>query len=87
MVNFIIPTESAKIKPKKNSTNMSGKPFNNIFENFVRLKGVHLIELMVISTFNCALSLGSKNKKKGAHPAIHKYCSNQQQSEPPYFLS
>ena len=57
MVNFIIPMKSAKIKPKKNSTKMSGKPFNNFFENFFRLKGVHLIEFNGHFHFYCALSL------------------------------
>ena len=47
--------EVSKDQTKENSTNMSGKPFNNFFENFIRLKGVHLIELMVIFTFTAHL--------------------------------
>ena len=76
MVNFIIPMKSANIKPQKNSTNMSGKPFNNFFENFIRLKGVHLIELMVIFTFTAHLVQGSKNKKRRASSYISTALTN-----------
>ena len=42
-------------KVSKDQTREKFQPFNNFFENFIRLKGVHLIELMVIFTFTAHL--------------------------------